>query len=63
MKVRIDASACQGHGLCVMACPEVFHFDDEGHSFVESEDVPPGVEAAVKRAERQCPERAVHVAA
>lgn len=63
MKVRIDASACQGHGRCVMTCPEVFQFDDQGQAFVEGEGVPPGLEEAVERAERQCPERAIRLSA
>jgi len=61
MRVGIDAESCQGHGRCVAACPEVFQFDDEGHAFVESEDVPVRLEEAVRRAEQQCPERAIQV--
>ena len=29
MKVTVDESLCDGHGLCVAACPEVFALADE----------------------------------
>jgi ferredoxin len=60
MKVRIDADLCQGHAMCALACPELFKLSDEdGHSYVESDDVPPEFEAAVEKAVRSCPEGAI----
>ena len=61
MKVRVDPDACQGHGQCVMVCPEVFRADEQGFSYLESDEVSTALEAAVRKAERQCPERAISV--
>ncbi len=61
MQVRIDTRACQGHGQCAMVCPEVFRSDEQGFAFALHEQVPAGLEEAALRAERQCPERAIHV--
>ena len=58
-KVDIDRSRCTGHGRCYGFAPEVFEPDDEGFS------VPlqalPGEQhrAAVVKAVRNCPEKAV----
>jgi len=43
MKVRIKDDICQGHALCFITCPEVFHLnDDDGHAYVKSNQVPAG---------------------
>jgi len=60
MKVRIDAQLCQGHAMCALACPELFQLSDEdGHAFIEDENVPVEHEAAVEKAVRSCPEGAI----
>jgi ferredoxin len=60
MKVRIDENLCQGHGMCALACPQLFHLSDEdGHAYLEDENVPPQFEQAVERAVRSCPEGAI----
>jgi ferredoxin len=60
MKVRIDADLCQGHAMCALACPQVFQLSDEdGHAYVEDENVPAGLEDAVGQAVRSCPEGAI----
>ncbi len=60
MKVRVNDTLCQGHTLCAMAAPELFKLrDDDGHSYVEDENVPPGLQAKARAAEATCPERAI----
>ena len=60
MKVSVDADKCQGHTACAMAAPEVFGLsDDDGHSYVLLPQVPVHLEAAVRTAALNCPERAV----
>jgi ferredoxin len=60
VKVRVSSDRCQGHTLCGLAAPEVFKFrEDDGHAFVESEDVAPQFESAVLRAVDTCPEQAI----
>lgn len=61
MKIRIDRTICQGHGQCVILCPEVFDDDDEGFGVVKDENVPAGAEADCERAEASCPERAIFI--
>jgi ferredoxin len=63
MRVQIDPAMCQGHGQCVLHCPEVFGFDEQGFALVENEQVPPEHEQAVARAEQSCPERAIRISA
>lgn len=60
MKVRILEERCVGHGMCKLACPEIFELSDEdGHAFVLMETVPAELEEAVDIAVRGCPEQAI----
>lgn len=60
MRVRVDNDRCVGHGMCRLACPEVFELSDEdGHAYVVDENVPPEFEEAVDQAVRGCPEQAI----
>lgn len=59
MKVRVDASLCVGHGRCYEIAPEVFGDDDRGHCVVLTPDVTAEAEASTRRAEANCPERAI----
>ena len=60
MRVHIDPDTCQGHGLCHMSAPGVFHLrDEDGQSYVLAEIVPPDQEDATEVAARSCPEQAI----
>ena len=59
MRVELDTERCQGHGQCVMAAPELFHFDDQGFAVLASNDVSAELEGAVLNAVVRCPERAI----
>jgi ferredoxin len=62
MKVRVDAERCQGHTLCNFVAPELFHLrEEDGHSYVEDENVPPELEAKARKAAAACPEQAIIV--
>jgi ferredoxin len=62
MRVHIKPEVCQGHAMCRLACPEVFHLSDEdGHAYVLDENVPPEYEFQVKQAALSCPEQAIEV--
>ena len=62
MKVRIDTERCQGHGRCYDLVPDLFDEDDEGYGSVRNDGiVAPGGEADARRAEANCPERAIEV--
>jgi ferredoxin len=61
MKAAVDSNICQGHARCWQICPEFFTLDEEGHSFVQSPDVPAELEDKVRAAADNCPERAITV--
>ena len=64
MKVHVTAERCVGHGMCQLACPEVFALnDDDGLAIVLMETVPPESWPGVDLALRGCPEHAVVVEA
>jgi ferredoxin len=45
-----------------MTAPDLFRLrDDDGHSYVDSEDVPEGMEEAAQLGADSCPERAITV--
>jgi ferredoxin len=62
MRVHVDPDVCQGHGLCELSAPGVFHLHEEdGQSYVLSEEVNPPDEANVRLAARGCPEQAITI--
>jgi ferredoxin len=62
MRVHIDPDVCQGHTLCALAAPQVFLLrDEDGHAYVESPDVPEGLEDLVRKAVGTCPEGAISI--
>lgn len=62
MRVRVKDEVCQGHGMCHLACPEIFQLSDEdGHALLVCEEVPPSLEANVERAVLGCPEQAIEI--
>ncbi|MEA3184889.1 MAG: ferredoxin [Ilumatobacteraceae bacterium] len=61
MRVTVDATRCHGHQMCAIAAPEVFGSDEIGNAVVLLDPVPEGHQAAVRRAEANCPERAILV--
>lgn len=62
MKVWVDPTRCQGHGLCKMIAPESFELSEiDGHSTAVSTTVTAGQEDLVIEAMRSCPERAIFV--
>jgi ferredoxin len=61
VKVKIDAERCTGHGRCYALAPEVFEPDDEGHSVLLLDDVPPELEAKARIGVENCPEQAISI--
>jgi ferredoxin len=48
--------------MCAIAAPDVFGSDEIGNAVVLIEgDIPPHFEAATRRAEGNCPERAIEI--
>lgn len=62
MRVRVDEELCHGHQMCAISAPQVFGSDDYGNAVVLIDGpIPADLEAATRRAEGNCPERAVIV--
>ena len=59
MRVSVDAEKCHGHQMCAIAAPRVFGSDDYGNAVVLVDRVPADLEASARRAEANCPERAI----
>ena len=59
MRVSVDGSRCHGHQMCAIASPQVFGSDEYGNAVVLLDPVPVELEASVRRAEANCPERAI----
>ena len=60
MRISVDGERCQGHQMCAIAAPELFESDDYGYAHAIGDGiVPPRLESSARRAEANCPERAV----
>ncbi len=63
MKVIVDLTACDLHGLCVETAPEVFEIADDGALRVLNETPPENLRARVEKAARECPTSAITIEA
>ena len=61
MKIRVDKDLCQGHGVCVTEAPAVFALDADKHLVVLSLDPDESQRAAVRKAVKYCPTRALRL--
>jgi ferredoxin len=62
VRVYVNPDLCQGHTLCSMAAPDVFHLrEEDGHSYVAVTEFDEHVISAAKRAAATCPEQAIVV--
>ena len=60
MRVTINEDSCHGHQMCAIAAPEIFGSDEIGNAVVLIEgDIPVDLQAKARRAEANCPERAI----
>jgi ferredoxin len=58
----VDPELCQGHTLCNMAAPDIFHLrDEDGHAYVVVEELSPEQVPLARQAELGCPERAITI--
>ncbi len=62
MHVRVIEGRCQGHTVCNLHAPEAFGLDDDdGHVVILLDSIPEDMDAAVRRAVANCPERALEI--
>ncbi|MHB1089565.1 MAG: ferredoxin [Ilumatobacteraceae bacterium] len=60
MRVVVDAGSCHGHQMCAIAAPEIFGSDEIGNAVVLiTNEIPEQLVAKARRAEANCPERAI----
>lgn len=59
MKVRVNSEICAGFGICTGIAPEVFELHEDGYAVVLVGEVAPEDEDTMRRAESQCPARAI----
>jgi ferredoxin len=53
--LRIDPTACAGHGICAELLPEVVQLDDWGYPIIDSAAVSPRLRQHAQRAVTFCP--------
>jgi ferredoxin len=59
-KLVVDGTVCDGHGICVLHCPDLVTLDEWGYAGVEKDTIETA--ALMRRARRAvaaCPERAL----
>ena len=61
MKIIVDFDACDNHGSCVDAAPEVFSFDDDGKLVLLREVVEKDLHHKVEDASVACPTGAISI--
>jgi len=59
MRVTVDGEKCHGHQMCAITAPQVFGSDDYGNAVVLLDPVPEHLQVSARRAEANCPERAI----
>lgn len=59
--LRIDPTACAGHGLCAELFPEMVELDDWGYPIIDVRPIPPTFRQHAQRAVSFCPTLALTV--
>lgn len=60
MKILIDATKCNGYGMCAEHCPSMFKLDDFGFPQIQHGGiVPAGEQERAMEAVAQCPLKAL----
>lgn len=55
VRLRVDAIACDGRGLCAELLPELIALDDWGYPMISGEPVPGHLVADARETVRTCP--------
>jgi ferredoxin len=61
-QLRVDPTACTGHGLCAELAPELVALDEWGYPIVPDRPVPRALDRAARRAVADCPALALALA-
>ena len=60
MKVSVDLDTCDGNGVCMSLCHEVFDLREDGLHLLQ-EEPPAELRGVLKAAEVSCPTQAITV--
>jgi ferredoxin len=61
MKLLLDATLCEGYGVCREQAPAQIELDDFGYAAILTAEVPAGGEGAARAAVAACPNRALRL--
>ncbi|ACU76269.1 putative ferredoxin [Catenulispora acidiphila DSM 44928] len=61
MKLLVDATLCEGYGVCQEQAPAQIDLDDFGYAAVTEAEVPADGEPAARAAVAACPNRALRL--
>ncbi|MBE9373796.1 ferredoxin [Saccharopolyspora sp. HNM0983] len=61
MRIEVDDDLCQGHAMCELEAPEVFHVPKRGTVEVLAEQPAPEQHPDVRRAVASCPTQALRL--
>lgn len=59
MRIKLERSFCDAHGLCVLQAPDVFQFDDADELVVVQEFPPEDLRDQIRAAVHGCPKQAL----
>jgi ferredoxin len=54
-QLRVNPTACTGHGLCAELAPELVTLDEWGYPMITDRPVPPALDRTARRAVTDCP--------
>lgn len=60
-QLRLDPTACTGHGLCAGLLPELIELDEWGYPILHAETVPGSLLKHARRARDACPTLALRL--
>jgi len=60
-QLRLDPTACTGHGLCAGLLPELIELDEWGYPILLAETVPGSLLPHARRARDACPTLALRL--
>lgn len=61
MRVVVDRDLCESNGLCIDACPRVFHLDERDRLIILIERPDEALRGQVQQAVRVCPRQALAI--
>ncbi len=61
VRIVVDPTMCDGHGLCAELLPERIHLDRWGYPIVDGAELPLSLRDHAKRAVDACPRLALHL--